>query len=133
MPAAVRDIKSGRKTKLSADNPPELPVTIPATPDGLTDAEAVVFVSMATKLAGMRVMNEACVEALVIYCRNWVEAVNAHQKLCDSDLIVKSPKGYPMLNPYLPIRRKAEERCLKILAEFGMTPSSMTRVNTIPP
>jgi len=45
-------------------------------------------------------------------------------------MIVKSPKGYPIQNPFLAIANKAQRTCMDILTEFGMTPSSRTRVQS---
>jgi P27 family predicted phage terminase small subunit len=42
--------------------------------------------------------------------------------------MVRSPSGYPIQNPMLAIANKAQEQCLKILAEFGLTPSSRSRI-----
>lgn len=41
--------------------------------------------------------------------------------------VVKSPSGYPIQSPYLAIANKAHEQMTKLLAEFGMTPSSRSR------
>ncbi len=133
MPAAVRDITSAKKPQTAADDPPELVVKIPKAPTSLAPDEAEVFNSMAKLLAGMRVMSDSGVDALAVYSRNWVEALKAHEQVRELGAIIPSPKGYLMVNPHLGVRRKAEEVCLKIMTEFGLTPSAMNRVNKITP
>lgn len=133
MPRNLRLVRSSPDKTSKAGRPAkpidEPPVKIPLPPASLTAEEVDCFVVMAQKLAGMRIMTEMDVDALVIYCRNWLDAKEAHQKVLESGMIVKSPKGYPIVNPWLAVRRKAEDKCLRILAEFGMTPSSRNRVS----
>ncbi len=133
MPAAVRDIRSAKKPPTAADDAPVLPVKVPKAPPKLTPAEAAVFNSTARILVGMRVMNEGGLDALVLYSINWVEAMDAHEHIRDEGAIVPGVKGHPVMNPWLAVRRKAEDRCLKIMVEFGLTPSAMTRVSKITP
>jgi P27 family predicted phage terminase small subunit len=41
---------------------------------------------------------------------------------------VVAHKGKPMLNPYLSVLRSAEATCTKLFGEFGLSPSSRTRI-----
>jgi P27 family predicted phage terminase small subunit len=42
--------------------------------------------------------------------------------------VVKAPSGYPILNPHLAVANQAYTRMKAMLVEFGMTPSSRTRL-----
>ena len=67
--------------------------------------------------------------AIAAYCEaygRWTEAVS---KLHEKGLLVKAPSGYPILNPYLSIINSALDQMRKFLTEFGMTPSSRTRIS----
>ncbi len=112
---------------MNADEP-IVEVAAPDPPDYLEPEEAKIFAATADKLAKMRVMTEADVDALAIYAVNFSRWLEATDKLRDSGLIVRSPNDYPMQNPYLSIANAAQRECLRILAEFGLTPSSRTRV-----
>lgn len=133
-PRNLRVVRTG-KAEGRLTEPPEKPVEeppvrIPEPPDELAGEQVDVFVSTAQKLARMRIMTEVDVDALVIYARNWIDARQARERVYETGLIVKAPKtGVPMLNPWLPIARKAEDTCIKIMAEFGLTPSSRNRVS----
>jgi P27 family predicted phage terminase small subunit len=48
-------------------------------------------------------------------------------------MLVKSPSGYAIQNPWLSIANKAFDQMMKLMTEFGMTPSSRSRVKTIQP
>lgn len=112
------------------DNPDEpiLEVKIPDPPAHLTDTERDVFVNMAGKLARMRVMTEADADALGFYAERWCTWLEAKENIAQTGLLTRSPNGFPMPNPYVSIMNKAQADCMKILIEFGMTPSSRTRV-----
>ena len=117
-----------RPSRMNADEP-EVPVSAPDPPDYLDDNEAEKFRELAHKLAKMRVMTEADIDALAICARAHIEANLAHESVKAMGLMVKTKAGNPIQNPYLAIRNAAEKKALGILTEFGLTPSSRTRVN----
>ena len=42
--------------------------------------------------------------------------------------VVKSPSGFPLCSPYVPIANRAFEKMRRMLVEFGCTPASRTSV-----
>jgi len=114
---------------MNADEP-QVAVCAPDPPEHLTDVEADKFREVAHKLARMRVMSDADVDALGVFAVNWVRYLDANAKVREMGLIVKSPNNYPIQNPFLAISRQSEKTCLSILTEFGLTPSSRTRVKS---
>jgi P27 family predicted phage terminase small subunit len=42
--------------------------------------------------------------------------------------MVKSPNGFPMQSPYVAVANKQADIMVRVAAEFGMTPSSRTRI-----
>ena len=110
------------------DQEPEVEVAVPNVPRFLKGHERRCFRSTAIKLAKMRVMTEADVDALTMYAVNFVRWKEATDTIRKAGMIIKSPKNYPIQNPYLAIANKAQKVCLDILCEFGLTPSSRTRV-----
>lgn len=135
LPANVRILRGGKKPPSARGIPKEkevvVPVGIPAAPKTLSEAEREVFDHKARQLAGMRVMTEVDTDALAIYARNFCMEAHARAKLEEEGRILTSPSGYRMPNPWEAIRRRAEDKCIKILQEFGMTPSSRVRVSQI--
>lgn len=132
IPANLRLVLGTRTRKdreRPANPPPEPPVRIPSPPDYLADEEVDVFVTMARKLAGMRIMTELDVDALALYCRSWAEMQKLQQMIRDSGFLLKSPTGRPMRNPLVEMRNERERTCLRIMADFGLNPSSRNRVS----
>jgi len=76
------------------------------------------------------VLTKADRSSLAAYCvaySRWVEAEALVKKF---GTIVKSPeKGFPMKSPYLTVADQALETMRKLMVEFGMTPSSRSRLS----
>lgn len=67
--------------------------------------------------------------ALAIYCQAWGRWIEAEENIRKVGPIVKSPSGYPIQNPFLSVANRAMSQMQKIMVEFGMTPSSRSRIN----
>jgi len=67
--------------------------------------------------------------ALEMYCAAYGRWVQAETKLRIQGPIITTDKGNLIQNPWLAVANRAMEQVRKLLAEFGMTPSSRTRVS----
>ena len=67
-------------------------------------------------------------DRLAAYCVEYATYIEAETNLQEHGKLIKAQSGFPMQSPWLPIRNKAEANMGKIAAEFGMTPSSRSRV-----
>ena len=56
----------------------------------------------------------------------WLEAESQVRKF---GAVIKSPSGYPMLNPYVSLAKSGLTQMHKMVVEFGMTPSSRSRLH----
>lgn len=65
---------------------------------------------------------------LMGYCLAYARLLDAEEKVREFGSVVKAPSGYLAHSPYLAIANKALEQMRAFLVEFGMTPSSRTRV-----
>jgi len=84
-------------------------------------------------LSNANVLTELDLHGLELYCAAYQNWRDAQEKVIKLGSIVKSPKsGYPVQSPYFAISNKAHEQMMKIASEFGLTPSSRTRVTTVP-
>ena len=66
--------------------------------------------------------------ALAMYCQAYGRWVQAERTLAKQDLILTGAEGGTYQNPMLHVANKAWEQMRKILAEFGLTPSSRSRL-----
>jgi len=87
-----------------------------------------------TRLAPMlrkcRQITDADRSALIAVCLEWARYLEATRQVAALGLMVKSPNGYPIMNPYLPIMTRALGACTRLWPELGLTPSSRSRVST---
>ena len=83
---------------------------------------------MGRRLLKLGLMTDIDAPAFAAYCIAWGRWTEAEEKLRTLGAIVKAPSGYPIQNPYLAVENKAIEQMKVFLTEFGMTPSSRSRV-----
>jgi P27 family predicted phage terminase small subunit len=85
----------------------------------------------------MRVLSEADGVALGILCQAYSTLISAQRlmlksaKSSASALLMKTPSGYVMQSPLLAIINTQAEIVNRQLQQFGMTPASRTRVQTL--
>lgn len=127
--------------KLLAGNPGHRPVNtneprpravLPKCPPVLQGEAKREWRRMAKKLHDAGLLSEIDGAALTTYCLTWARLMDAEEKLRTIGAVVKTPNGWLAHSPYLAIATKATEQLVRILVEFGMTPSSRSRIS-VPP
>jgi P27 family predicted phage terminase small subunit len=121
--------------------PPTTPPPAPVIVEGETVPPELVGDTTATAewlrtipmLREREVITEGDRGSLIALCQQWSVYQQAVGQWRALGMIVKTPSGYPMVNPYLGVANKALNQCLKLWAELGLTPSSRSRVTTLPP
>lgn len=117
---------TARKDRLN--NEPKGKLTVTGAPYWLKDKKAKHAWKELEKMLGpigvLTDLDRMALEPLVITYSQWREA-------CDkaSIEVEYTENGYPIPNPYLQIQMKLQEKLLKLLVEFGLTPSSRSRIN----
>jgi P27 family predicted phage terminase small subunit len=128
------------RLKLITGNPGHRPVNrnepnpkreIPPCPEFLQGEARKTWHKVSKKLFRIGLLTEIDDMALAILCRDWEEYLDASAKLRETGLLVKSPSGQQMMNPYLAIANQAIKRIRAMLTEFGMSPSSRSRISTV--
>ena len=121
--------------KLNASLQPD--VEIPSCPAHLLPDAKKEWKRITPELEKMRIVSKMDRAALAVYCQayaRWVQAENKLKALNDDGLVEKTPSGYQQISVWLQISNRAVEQMHKFLCEFGMSPSSRSRVtaNTSP-
>lgn len=86
------------------------------------------LVSKQLKEAG--ILTNLDVHALEIYCESYALWKDATDKINTHGAVVKGNNGFPVRSPYLMVAQRGFDQMRTMLTEFGMTPSSRTRVNS---
>jgi len=98
-------------------------------PDHLNENEAAIWQEFAPRLKAVGLLTEADIvsfEVLVYAVVSWREAKD---ELADSNLTkITAATGNTKKNPLVAIELERRKAVLDMLREFGMTPSSRTRV-----
>jgi P27 family predicted phage terminase small subunit len=97
-------------------------------PPCLDDEARKEWQRLSKELAALGLLTGLDRNLLAAYCQAhalWVEAVSSIGRY---GTMVKSPNGFPMQSPYVAVANKQVDIMVRIAAEFGMTPSSRTRI-----
>lgn len=123
--------------KLLAGNPgkravnhaePKPRVVMPKPPEHLSDDEKEKWKSVVRELHPLGLVTSIDKDHLAMYCTIYVRWVKAEKMVRDKGEIIKTAAGNIIQNPYLSIANRALDQLNKLGAEFGMTPSSRSRV-----
>jgi P27 family predicted phage terminase small subunit len=102
-------------------------------PDWLDELAQKEWRRVAPMLVRNGLLTEMDLDALTAYCQAWVTWKTASEQIKKFGMVIKAANGFPMTSPYLPIANKALMQIKAFLTEFGMTPSSRTKVQRSAP
>jgi P27 family predicted phage terminase small subunit len=106
-------------------------VEIPEPPSFLTPSAKVEWLRISVELEALGLISKLDMAALAVYCQAYARYVLAEEKLAekgDAAMVERTPSGYQQIGVWLQISNRSVEQMHKFLAEFGMTPSSRSRV-----
>lgn len=106
-------------------------VEIPSAPRHLKGEALKEWKRVSVELEKLGLISKIDRAALAMYCAAWGRHVNAENKILElgaDGLVDVTPNGFQVQSAWLNISNKAMEQCSKFMAEFGMSPSSRSRV-----
>ena len=108
---------------------PKPDMTLPEPPDMLSEDARKQWDLVAPQLHSMGVLSQIDATALEMYCVAFGQWRHAQEKIRLLGPIIKIEKtGYLQQSPYMQIANKSFDQMKAMLSEFGMTPSSRTRI-----
>ncbi len=123
----IREGNPGKRSLNKAE--PNAPSDVPSCPEFLDEVAREEWDRISGILTEMGLLSTADRAALAAYCTVYSRWVHAEEQVKKFGTIVKSPeKGFPMKSPYLTVADQAMESMRKFLVEFGLTPSSRSRI-----
>jgi len=109
---------------------PKAKTGTPRCPEWLSDEAKVVWKRTVAQLKQMGTLSVADVDLIAAYCN----AVVTYQKATDlvdkSGVLIKGRRDGVVTNPAVRIQRDAATLIRQLGAEFGLSPSSRTRIQT---
>ena len=128
-PTVLKVLDGNPGKRALSQREPVAPQGVPDPPAWLDDEAKAEWERVLPDLEQMGLLSPADRPALAAYCTAWSRWVEAEQMVKKFGPIVKSPeKGFPMKSPYLTIADQALETMRKLMVEFGLTPSSRSRI-----
>jgi P27 family predicted phage terminase small subunit len=101
-------------------------------PRHLSDDAKAEWKRVAPLLASAGVLTAVDRAALAGYCQAWARWIEAEKMIEEQGYVLATPSGYQQQSPYVTIANKALELVKTFAVEFGMTPSSRSRIKTEP-
>ena len=105
----------------------------PSPPACLTASARAEWKRIVPDLERLGLLTRLDRTALALYCQAYGRWFDAEKKAAAHGMVVKSKRGALIQNPYLGIANRAWKQVHEMIAEFGMSPSSRTRVTATPP
>lgn len=128
LPTRLKLIRGNPGKRPLNEREPEPKLATPTCPQILQGESRKEWRRATRELRALGLLARIDRAALAAYCRTWGRWVEAEEKIAATGEIVKAPSGYPIQNPYLSISNRALENMHRFLTEFGMTPSSRSRL-----
>jgi P27 family predicted phage terminase small subunit len=126
-PTALKIVQGNPGKRPLPQHEPRPPVGA-EMPDWLSDEAKAHWPMVAAQLTEAGILTEIDAQALALYCEAFARWRHANEQVVKFGPVVKAPSGFPVQSPFLAICNKAWDQMMKALIEFGMTPSSRSRV-----
>ena len=133
---------SGKPTptalKLLKGNPGKRPLNkleprprlrVPRVPSHLDDAAKVEWYRVVKELKVLGLVSGMDRAALAAYCQSYSRWSEAEEGVARVGLVVETTHGNIIQNPLVGIANRSMELMHRFLGEFGMTPSSRSRIS----
>ena len=120
----------GRRALNESEPVYTVPERVPYAPRFLSAEAKREWNRAATLLMRARVLTAVDLTALALYCDAYGLWIEARKETAERGAVIQGDKGLYQ-NPWLFVANKAHEQMLKLMAEFGMTPSSRTRIKAV--
>jgi len=134
-PTALRRLQGnpGKRPLNAAEPAPAAGARPPNCPRHLDRAARREWRRLARRLHRLGLFTEIDRAALAAHCQAWSRWIAAEELIAADGLTVTTGKGNVIQHPAVGIANKAMEVMLKFAVEFGLTPSSRSRIHAAPP
>jgi len=113
---------------------PDFPLRAPSPPDHLDAIAKKEWKRIVKILLAARVLTPADRAALAGYCQSYSRWADAEKKVQEyGAVLISKDNKMPYQSPYLNVASRALDQMLRFLVEFGLSPSSRSRVKGVGP
>lgn len=129
-PTALKKLGGNAGKRAINKSEPKPATKRPSCPKHLGGEAKREWNRMANQLFKVGLLTEVDRAALAAYCQAWARWIEAEDEMRKPDfrMITVTDSGYPVVSPWLNIATMAMKQMKAFMTEFGMTPSSRSRV-----
>ena len=131
-PTAVKKLNGNPGKRPLNKNEPQPQLSIPECPTHLSVYAKEEWSRLSEELHGLGLLTRIDRAALAAYCQVWGRWVEAEEVVVIQGLTVATLKRDQAKNPHLDIADRCLKQMREYLVEFGMTPSSRSRLSIKP-
>jgi P27 family predicted phage terminase small subunit len=134
-PTAIKEMEGnpGKRPLNKSEPKPGRLTRVPACPDFLKGLARTQWKKMAPQLMKLGVLTNIDLDALARYCSIYKRWREAEIKVAELGTVIRTSNGNLVQNPYLAVVNRMNEQLNSLAAEFGLTPSSRSKVHAEPP
>jgi P27 family predicted phage terminase small subunit len=114
------------------EDEPEPEPDLPEPPDHLNEIALAEWERIGRQLLDQGLVTQLDRAALAAYCVDYARWAEAERQVLDTGIVLWKD-GIPMFNPFIELADKAKKQMLRAAVEFGLSPSSRTRVKSSKP
>ncbi len=127
-PTALKELEGNPGKRALNKKEPKPDAVVPECPEHLHGEARKEWKRITQELHKLKLIAQVDRSTLAICCTAWADYVKACEKLVKEGEVIFSEKGGAYQNPWVAIKKRSMDQVVKFYAEFGMTPSSRSRV-----
>lgn len=132
-PTTIKELEGNPGKRALNDKEPKPEIVVPKCPNHLKGPARTEWNRVVTELHKLKMISNLDRAALAVCCTAWADYVKACNKLEKQGEVIISENGGLYQNPWVAIKKRSMDQVQKFYAEFGMTPSSRSRIKTDAP
>lgn len=132
-PTELKELEGNPGKRAINHQEPKPDVAIPECPPHLKGVARTEWNRLAVELHALKLITKIDRAALAICCTAWADYVKACGKLEKEGEVIISDQGGMYQNPWVAIKKRSMDQVMKFYSEFGMSPSSRTRIKVDAP
>jgi P27 family predicted phage terminase small subunit len=126
-PGAIKELHGTDRKDRQRGDEPKPAAALPEAPTHLSVVARAEWDRIAPELLALGLLSKLDRAALAAYCTAWGRWVEAENIVREHGPIINN-NGQAALSPYLAVADRAMKQLREFLVEFGLSPSSRTRV-----
>lgn len=128
LPTEMKKLEGNPGKRALNNKEPKPKSVIPECPPHLKGVARTEWKRITLELHALKIISNIDRAALAVCCTAWADYVKACNKLEKEGEVIMSDKGGMYQNPWVAIKKRSMDQVQKFYAEFGMTPSSRSRI-----